>query len=38
MTTVLIPNAAHAVIVEQPVPVANAIIAWAKALTQRTPR
>jgi len=32
MTTVLIPNAAHAVIVEQPGAVADAIIAWAKAL------
>ena len=32
MTTVLIPNAAHAVIVEQPAAVADAIIAWAKAL------
>jgi pimeloyl-ACP methyl ester carboxylesterase len=32
MTTVLIPNAAHAVIVEQPIAVAEAIIAWAKAL------
>jgi len=32
MTTVLIKNAAHAVIVEQPVAVADAIIAWAKKL------
>jgi pimeloyl-ACP methyl ester carboxylesterase len=32
MTTVLIRNAAHAVIVEQPDAVADAIIAWAKAL------
>jgi pimeloyl-ACP methyl ester carboxylesterase len=32
MTTVLIPNAAHAVIVEQPQAVADAIIAWAKKL------
>jgi pimeloyl-ACP methyl ester carboxylesterase len=32
MTTVLIPNAAHAVIVEQPAAVADAIIAWAKKL------
>jgi pimeloyl-ACP methyl ester carboxylesterase len=32
MTTVLIKNAAHAVIVEQPQPVADAIIAWSKKL------
>lgn len=32
MTTVLIHNAAHAVIVEQPQAVADAIIAWAKRL------
>jgi pimeloyl-ACP methyl ester carboxylesterase len=32
MTTVLIRHAAHAVIVEQPGAVADAIIAWAKAL------
>jgi pimeloyl-ACP methyl ester carboxylesterase len=36
MTTVLIPNAAHAVIVEQPAAVADAIIAWAKALPKVT--
>jgi len=35
MTTVLIPNAAHAVIVEQPAAVADAIIAWAKTLPKR---
>ena len=34
MTTVLIPNAAHAVIVEQPAAVADAIIAWAKTLAK----
>jgi len=34
MTTVLIPNAAHAVIVEQPAAVADAIIAWARALPE----
>jgi pimeloyl-ACP methyl ester carboxylesterase len=32
MTTVLIPNAAHAVIVEQPQAVAEAIIQWARKL------
>jgi pimeloyl-ACP methyl ester carboxylesterase len=32
MTTLLIPNGAHAVIVEQPIAVGDAIIAWAKAL------
>jgi pimeloyl-ACP methyl ester carboxylesterase len=32
MTTVLIPNAAHAVIVEQPQAVAEAIIKWARSL------
>ena len=32
MTTVLIPDSAHAVIVEQPTAVARAIIAWAKSL------
>jgi pimeloyl-ACP methyl ester carboxylesterase len=32
VTTVLIPHAAHAAIVEQPAAVADAIIAWAKAL------
>jgi pimeloyl-ACP methyl ester carboxylesterase len=32
MTTVLIPNAAHAVIVEQPNAVADAIITWARKL------
>jgi pimeloyl-ACP methyl ester carboxylesterase len=32
MTTVLIPDAAHAVIVEQPDAVADAIIAWAKKM------
>ena len=35
MTTVLIPHAAHAVIVEQPAAVADAIIAWAKALPKQ---
>jgi pimeloyl-ACP methyl ester carboxylesterase len=32
VSTVLIPNAAHAVIVEQPGAVADAIIAWARRL------
>ncbi len=32
MTTVLIPDAAHAVIVERPDAVADAILAWAKRL------
>jgi pimeloyl-ACP methyl ester carboxylesterase len=32
MTTVLIPNAAHAVIIEEPGLVADAIIAWARKL------
>jgi pimeloyl-ACP methyl ester carboxylesterase len=32
VSTVLIPHAAHAVIVEQPGPVADAIVAWARRL------
>ncbi len=32
VSTVLIPHSAHAVIVEQPGPVADAIIAWARSL------
>ena len=36
ITTVLIPNAAHAVIVEQPRAVADAIIGWAKRLSPVT--